>query len=422
MGRLGRLRGVVGFGARYAVARLFRAETRQSALAVVGVAVAVALVLSVTSVAVGLAAGPDAGGGDYWIVPEDGASSVVTGVERQRLGRVHATADRIERLEGVASATPLLATAGRVDGEAGGKYLFLVGIVPAEGGGGDGASPADGGSGRAARVVGLSTAALEPGDPYFANGSYDGRRTGQAVLSAGAAEALSAGAGDSFTLATGARDANRTFAVAAVEEPRTAGLGQFPVAVVHLSELQAITGAASGDAADRIRVTTTGPGVAGRLAGIYPNSEVLTDAELRRQRVLDSRLTVAVAVASFVVAVAVGCLFVATTMGFELAAEHRSRAVMRAVGLSRATLVTVVAVQTLTVCLLGGAVGVLLWVLVALGVNLAGTALLSTGAVAVLRPELAAAGIGAALLVGLLTLPYLLVVSDRTAASEALTA
>lgn len=411
MGKLARLRGVMGFSVQYAVRRLVRAESRQTALAVAGVAIAVAMVLSVTSVAIGLTAPSTSGSGTYWIVPEDSASSVVTDVGQQQLGQVHRTTERIEQFDGVTAATPVLTTTAGVDRRDGRQYLFVIGVVP---------SNASGTGATAGRILGLSTTSLSPGDPNFANGSYDGPRTGEVVISEAAAEALAVTSGTSFSLATGATSANRTFHVTAVEQPRSPGVGQLPVAVVHLSELQEITGGTSADAADRIRVTVSEPTVVNRLAGLYPQTNVLSEAALRRQQLVDSRMTVAVAVAAFVVAVAIGGLFVATTMGFELAAEYRSRAVMRAIGFSRETLVAVVAVQTLLVCSLGGLLGVLLWLVVTGAINLGATSLLSTGAVAVVRPELALAGLGAAVVVGVLTLPYLLVVSQRTTASEAL--
>lgn len=399
MSRGARWLGILEFGGVYAIARLFRSETKQTALSVAGVALAVGLVLTVTGIAVGLAAGPAVGGtADYWIVPEDGGSSVVAPVGGQRLGQVHESTARIQQFAGVRSATPVLLALAGVDVNGSREYLLVIGVIPNN-----------------ESVVGLSTAGMRPGDPYYANGTYEGRRTGEIVLSTGAADTLGRDGGDTVTFATGARAANRTFEVAAVTAPTSAGIGQLPVALVHLSELQTITGAATGDTADRIRVSVTDSSIRPRLAGLYPHSKVVTDGQLRRQRVLDSRVTVAVAVASFVVAVVVGCLFIATTMGFELAAQHRSRAVMHAIGISRASILAMVTAQTLTVCLLGGVTGVALWLLAGLAINLGAGLVFETGQIVALQPVLAVGGLGAAILMGLLTLPYLLVVSHRTA-------
>ncbi|MFB6192164.1 MAG: ABC transporter permease [Haloarculaceae archaeon] len=409
MGSLARWRGRVGLGARLALSDVRRGGTRQTAVAIAGVALAVALVLSVTSVAVGLAVDrPVGGAADYWIVPADGAESAVADVEGNRLGNAHATQARLARTEGVTAATPVLqlVTGVRHDGDQ--ETVLVLGVI------------ADG-----MPVVGLPTAALEPGDPMYANGSYEGRRTGEAIVSRSAATALDLRSGESFELTAGAADSERGFRAVAVEAPRTPGVGQFPVVLVHLAELQAITGATEGDAADRVLVATSTPAARERIDDLYGegNTRVFTRQQLLRERVADAQLPVTVAVIAFGVSLLVGALFIATTVGFELAATRKGRAVLRAIGMSRSGRLGVVVGRTLTVCLVGGALGTGLWAVVAAGLNLLPRVTgAGGGRVAVLHPLFVPAGVALAVGMGLLALPYLLVFGVRTEGMEVLRA
>jgi putative ABC transport system permease protein len=93
---------------------------------------------------------------------------------------------------------------------------------------------------------------------------------------------------------------------------------------------------------------------------------------------------------------------------------------MAAVGLSRRSRLWLVAVQGLTVTLAGGLAGIGLW-LAGVGLaNLVATRLLDGGVVARLHPAIGAYGVGVALLVALLAVPYLLVLGGRTNALERL--
>jgi putative ABC transport system permease protein len=209
--------------------------------------------------------------------------------------------------------------------------------------------------------------------------------------------------------------------VTRVADPVASGVGQFPVALVHLAELQSVTGAARTDSADQILVRASAGGdVRERLAGVYPSSEVLTQGGLLRQRAVDSRLPVAVSVAGLIVGVVVGALVVATALGFELLADAPQRAVMAAVGLSGRSRLLLVAVQGLAVTLAGGLAGIGLWVVGVGAANLVSTRLLDAGVVARLHPAIGAYGVGVALLVALLAVPYLLVLGGRTNTLERL--
>jgi putative ABC transport system permease protein len=380
-------------------------ESRQTLLSVFGVAIAVALVLLVTSISLGLATSDSVGAEvDYWVVPEGAASSAVTPVQGQRLGAVHQGAERIARIDGVTEATPVLTSLIRTTPADGAEteYVLALGVIPNRGGEG---------------ITGLSTAALTPGDPYYAGGEYDGLRTGEAVVSTGVVDLLGTDVGDSITFSSGAQTANRTFQVVATDEGQAASIAQLPTVVVHLSELQTVTGAAGTDSADRIlvRADARSPTIETALEAVYPKTAVLSPSDRLRQQALSAELPLAIAAAALLVSVVVGTLFLVTTLGFELAEDGINRAVMAAVGLSRWSLALLATVQTVTVTLVGALAGLLLWVTGVIIVNTV-TSVVYGAHVARLHPLLAVYGVGVALLIGLLAVPYLLVVERRTTA------
>jgi putative ABC transport system permease protein len=406
--RLSRIRGMLGFAARRTLARLRGADRTQILLSIGGVAIAVALLLLVTSVGVGLSASETvrASNADYAIMPV-GGSSAVTDVGRAKLGRAHEVTTRLSAREDIAHATAIRSTTLSVVVTGGGTppqedptRLLVIGVTATREGG---------------VIAGLPTAGLSREDTHHANGTYDGPFTGEVVLSESAADRLNATEGTELrpTDAGG----SRTFQVTAVNEPRRGGLGQFPVALVHLSELQTVINATEGDAADQVFVEANDPAVRGYLETVYPETTVVSRSDLFAASDDRSRLPVAIAITAFVVSLVVGTLFMITTMGFELAADRENRAVMRAIGLSGWSRTAVVVVQTFVVAVCGGIVGIGLWVVgIGVGNTLSGT--VSGVPVAVFRPVLAVYGLGVALLIGLLTVPYLLVAARRGSISE----
>lgn len=411
--RLARWRGLAGIAGRRVVARITQTERQQTRLTVMGIAVAVGLLLVVTSVGLGMLAQSTVGSADtdYWIVPEGAASSAVTDVNRQQLGRVHPATERIARRDGVTYATPVLMTLVRANasGTADTSYLIVLGVIP---------------SSNQETLVGLPTTRLTDGDPHYANGSYDGPWTGDAVLSTGAADTLGVSRGGSFRVAAGRRGATaprRSFTAVAVRETHAAGIGQFPVAVVHLSELQALTGASRTDSADQILVAAADATVRPHLEGVYPGADVVTRGGLLVKQSRRSKLPVAISLSAFAVAVVVGTLFVCTTMGMAIAAGSHQRAVLSALGFAPTSRAVVVALQALMVALLGGGAGVGLAVLGVTVTNGLVTTFLSDVPIATFRPLLVAYGLGVALLIGVLSLPYLVAVSLRRTTMEAIT-
>ncbi len=378
-------------GVTQTIGRMRTAEARRLALTALGVALAVALMVSVTSVAVGLASGStvQSEGVDYWIVPEGGsASSIAVSVEGPRLGVVHQTAAKIRTDERVTFTTPVQLQILRFSAGNTTEYVLVAGvIVPPEGN----------------QVVGLPTGSLAPGDPHYANGSYNGSWTGEAVLSSAAAEVLEVESGATVSPA----GTDRSFrAVEVAEADISTGVGPVPVMLVHLSELQRLTNTASGDQADQILVSTNDPSVRSTLAGVYPRTEVLTRSGVGRASVSTSSLPLAVAIAALLAAVSIGVLFVATLMGLDVIDNRGTIAAQGAMGFSRRSQTIIVLAQVLTIAGIGGLAGTLLGLVGIVGINAASHAIVGVQDVAQFHPLLLAYGPVVALGIGLLATPY----------------
>lgn len=386
--------------------RIFNDGSRQTLLSVLGVGLAVALLLVVTSVGLGLAAQGtlQAESTDFWIVPEQSASSVVTDVGGTELGRVHAVSDRLNRREDVAFATPVLVDTVRLTGPDGTtERVFLVGIVPGN---------------ESREILGLRTAGLTPGDPYFANGTYNGTWTGEAVLSESAASALNAST-ESRVAPANERVGDVSFDVVGVSAAHAPGVGQFPVAMVHLSEAQVLTRGTTGDQAGRILVDASDPAVESALAGIYPHSEVTRDRGLLARELASSDLPLAMSLAAAVIGLVVGSLFIVTTVGFQFVSDAETRAVMAALGTTGRTRRLLLVLETFATVLAGGVVGVLAWAGSVVVINAVGRRVVAVP-LAVVRPELVAYGLATALCMALVTLPVLLVMTRGRSVEEAL--
>jgi len=395
--RFARWGGILSIGWRRIHHRLGRSGSRQTLITVLGIALPVALLLLIVSISFGLAADPGGGSGvDYWIVPE-GASSAVTNVDSPQLGNTHQAATSISQRDDVAHASPMLidfVAAENPNGES--IYLLAVGIIP---------SSADD------QIAPIASRELQSGDPYYADGNYNGTWTGEVILSESAATELDTTTGE--TLRT--RGTNRDFTVSAVKAPQRAGLTQFPIAVMHLSELQTLTGAAEQDNADQIVVVAPG-GTAQteqELANIYPNTRVETRGGMLSERGTDSRLPSAMAFAALLIVLTTGTLLVSTAFGFELAANAESRQILSAIGVSGRSRAAIIGTELGVVSLYGGGLGIVLWSVIGVVINWVATDHFGAP-VASLEPRLSLYGMGVAILIGLLSLPYLLAVSWRS--------
>ena len=401
-----RFRSLLGLAFHRIVGRV-RIAPQRVLLSVLGVGLAIGLMVAVTGVSLGLASQSvvESEGVSYWIVPEGGnVESIAISASGPQLGDVHRASFDLGADDRIAYVTPVsLELLPLKDVQAGERtYVLAAGVIPSTN----------------TDVLGLPTDSLEPGDPYYANGSYDGRWTGEAVLNDAAASVTNASTGDRLELA---RSSNRSFSVMNVSAggAETAG-GTVPVMLVHLSELQAMTGGTNGDIADQILVSTNDRSVRSTLEGRYPRTTVVTKSGLSAQEVSTSNLPLAIAVAALVSAVVVGVLFVTTLMGLEVSADREQLGTLAAIGYSSRSRSVLVASETMIVSLFGGFAGIGLGLVGIWGVNHIGTTTFGVEAVAVFEPRVGLYAIGVALVIGVLGAAYPVLVSRRTSLLEVL--
>jgi len=387
--------------------RLRHTAPRRTVLAVVGVALAVGLFVTVSGVSVALATEGSVVSSDvdYWITPEGTSSTTLpVSVGGPRFGEVHSVATRLSETAAISYASPVAVDVLRVTHNGTGEYVILVGVI---------AHPD-------LSVAGVSAAPLTPGDPHYANGTYEGPWTGELVLSTGASDLLNATHGARLQLQAQRGSQNRSLAVAGVSAGGTTGLGSVPVGLLHLAELQALTGATTGDTADQILVATDDVGVRDDLAGVYSNSNVVARSDSGLNRLTESSVALALATAGFLVSLVLGVLFVATTLGLEVQTDRNLWATFSALGFSRWSRALLILFQTLLLGVAGGVLGLLLgrggvWV-----ANVALTSMVAGTTVAVFPPAFIAVGLLLAVGIALFTTPYLVWLTARGNTIEAL--
>ncbi|ELY62246.1 ABC transporter permease [Natronolimnohabitans innermongolicus] len=404
-----RWRGLLGVS----VVRLWRRATGTSSrrlVATVGaVALTIALLVVITGVALGLADGGtlDDDDADVRIEPEESESlSAVDGVEGTRLGSANERAATIADEDGVDHASPVLVEPVELESADGedAKRVLLVGVVP---------------DGEPRTVAGLPADELESGDAHYANGSYDGPRQDEIVLSSAAANALAAEDGDELSPSTAHVPEGLPSPSITVNAVEDAGDGddETPVALVHLSELQTLSGADNGELADRVLVWSDDDADEAAVAAsesAYPDAAVEPIDRTNPSALFGDSLAFATSLLALLVGVVICASFVATTAGMTVNEDRRTLAVLESVGYTTRSRLSIVAVSTLLTTLLGALVGVVLGIGGIYAVNAIAAATVAPGAVAAVHPIFVPYALVVALIAGLVATPYPLVVAART--------
>ena len=397
--------------ARFAVGRLLRRTWRtapRQILAILAiVALAITLLLVVTGVSLELAddRGVETDGADYRIAPEEGSSlSAVIDVEGPRLGNAHERTAELESHENVERATPIYADVVRIRApdSANPVYVLAIGVVPGD----DGPT-----------VAGIRTDVLETGDPYYANGSYDGEYTGELMLSQGAADQLNASIGDQVLLQSGSTGMfSDEHAVIEIDDAATQDVGsELPIAVFQLSELQSMSGAADDDLADQVVVETDGEGDVRPVLEDTFDEATVTEADSSELEALQSdELAMALSLSAAGIGIGLCVLFVTTTMGLAIEGDRRTLAVLAALGFSRRARLGIVAVTILSITLVGAVSGLVLGVIGIYVVNAVAQATVTNAPIATIGVWAIPYAAGIAVISGILAIPYPLVIAART--------
>lgn len=391
---------VCALGVRRLLGKLSGQASTRLLFSFAGVAIAVMLLITVSGVALGLASqtAVQSDDVDYWIVPQGGnLDTIAVSTEGPRLGKTHQVTERLTTDERVAYTTPVLLQVVPVRSPDGRQFILFVGVI----------APADG----ERRIAGIPTTPLTPGDPYYNNGAYNGTRTGEVVLNPAAAAVLNRSVGERLTPST----AESNFSVVAIsDEEFTTGIGTTPIALVHLSELQALTGTTATDSADQILVSTNDAGVEAALERMYPSGVVVSRTGIAAQQASLSSLPLAMGVAAFVIALVVGVLFTATMMGLEVTNDRRTLGTLTAIGYSPASVTLLVMTETVSLAAFGGLVGTVLGGLSLFGINQVVAEVFAIPALAVIEPTLFVYGFATAVLIGVLAIPYPIWLSRRS--------
>ncbi|QRV15809.1 ABC transporter permease [Haloterrigena salifodinae] len=405
--RVGRWLALVRFAAGR-IATQARRTPRRTAVTVGLVAITIALLVTVTGISVALAGDTtaDDNEADLRVVPHEGGTfSPVVGVEGPRLSDVHDRTETIDNRADVDYATPVLMEVVQARSPEGEESVnvMAVGVVPRE------SSPP---------VGGVPTAPLEPGDPHYANGSYDGPRTGDVVLSTAASDQLNASEEASLVVRGSQMTANAsagTYEVTAVEDADTASLSDgLPVVVLRLSELQTLTGADDEDLADQVLVGTDSDGAHEAIEETYPNATVESGTEPGLAALQDDDLALATSLITLIVGIGICTLFVTTATGLLVERERQTLAVLSAVGFPGRSRLAVVAVMTLTLTVVGAVVGIALGYAGVAVTNWIATSTVTSSPIATTDPLFVPYALAIAVVAGLFALPYPLYLTTKT--------
>lgn len=391
MSRLVRWTGIVSVGLRRAATRAIRTNRQRVALSIFGVVVAICLLVVVTGIGMGLAAGTTVHDDeiDYWIVTEaQGTESPLVSMDGPQFGSVHETTDHIIAIDGVESATPVLSQIFLIESNERNEYILIFGIIDHSG---------------LESVLGLDTAALTPGDPYYSSDEP----TDEIVLSRSAANLLDINEGESVAIR------GQEFTVIDISDRSGGTASTVPTAIVQLSELQQITGADEYDQADQFVVKTETPAVKSELEGIYPESSVYSRSEMIVSQTIDSDLTIALSLTAFIISVVIGTLFVVTTMGLEIVADKQNLATLSAMGLSLRSQLGIIGMQVATTVCIGGLIGGVTGLGVIKLVNAIAMITRTDEPIALFHPLLGVYGAGVSVVIAVISILYLLVLTKR---------
>jgi len=332
-----------------AVAQL-RHERFQTAVAVLGVALAVLAAVLLAGIGTGvLEFGQQKfqqSGQDLWVTggPMELRPGTVGGF-RNSVVDSHEVAASIEQRDSVVASVPILfqtVYAGRNTSD----FQTVVGVGTTGGGG----------------LVTISEGrGFNGGDVHYANGTYDGPMTREVIVDRRTAELLEVGVNDTVHLGGTIATARRNeFRVVGISSTFSRFVGA-PTVAVRQSELQELTGTTASDRASVILVRATEDAdvtaLDSDLSETHPAYTIRTNDEQLRATLRDQAVVLFSGASLLVLAAVAGFLLV-LNMQLSFVFRHRETfAAVAAVGVFRSSLVWIVLVYALLVGVLGGLIG-----------------------------------------------------------------
>lgn len=314
---------------------------------------------------------------DYWIIPKDSSvTDLVSNSEKTMLGEVHASIDKINTYPAIIGATPVLnrllyaSSSGHSP-----KVIMGIGIIPGS-----------------LDTLPANAPGLTPEDAHFKGGPI----TTEVVINEKTARLLELKPGEMVALGTSSNGLNNSFRV--VGEIEAAEYSISPIAIMHLSELQEITGNLKGDRANYI--IAKGNNVNPLLKALFPDSLVMSSDEYMTYNIVSDKKVLATAVAVSVVSMFIAVLFISSTMVLSINEKQKEFAVMRAIGISQRSITKIVLYESFIISVFGGLFGILLSYLGQGLLNMAANRFFDAGQVSVVNPVIQLGGLGIALAAG----------------------
>lgn len=367
----------------------------RTALAVVGIMLAVLSVTILASIGAGvLEFGQqqfNASGRDLWVTGGPLRLAPQTSAPIQNsIVDAHSVATQIERHNAVVVATPMAFQAVYV-GRNNSSFRLLTGAGVPTAPGGE-AIEIDRGTG------------LEDEDVHYANGTYAGPMTNEVVIDPQTAALFNVSVGDTLYVGGSKSTAREhAFTVVGISPTFTRFLGT-PTVIVHLSELQTVTGTTSTDRATFITVrlseTADPEAVQAELQRAHPRYDVRTNRQQLQALLQQKALVIASATALVVLAVVAGIGLTVNLLMLVVYQQQRELAALRALGFSRWLLVGIVATQGFLLGLAGGILGLAVTPIAVITLDLAAAWLVGFESLLRTPPLVYAGGAGIAVGIG----------------------
>ena len=314
---------------------------------------------------------------DYWVMPK-GSSAVdpVTNSEKTMLGNVHLRIDEIISFPGVSSATPIL-TKVIYAGKDETKLVLGYGIIPDS--------------------ISLTENVLTKGDPYY----YGENHTREVTINPGLSKLLGVKKGEYIYLggsASSLKNSTPFKVMAIVDSPE---LSSSPVAILHLSELQELTGNLKGDRANRIIVN--GNDLLPMLQSLFPEAMILSEAEYLAHNIFDDKRILATAMAVTIVSFIMSMLFISSAMFISINEKQKEFAIMRAIGISDWSIMKLVVYESILISISGALAGLIIGYAGRYMLNLTLTHILGTNLNYTISPIITGVVLFSAILAGLVS-------------------
>lgn len=332
-----------------------RRRPRRTLLAIAGVALAVLAVTVLASVGFGvLETGQqkfDQSGRDLWVSggPLELKPQQQTPIQNSLVDS-HQVAAELTRRDDVAVATPMAFQALYVGRNASQLQLLTGAGLPIA---------------RDNTAVSITKGeGLPQNDPHYANGSYDGPMTNKVIIDPQTADYFNVSVGDELYIGGSRASARKnTFTVVGVSPTFSRFLGSKTV-ILHLSELQELSGTTGADRASlitiRLQQGANTRATQAQLQEDYPDLRIQTNREQLRGLVGGKGLVIASAIALVILAVVSGFALTVNLLFLTVSQQRHQLAILRAIGLQSSVLTGMVGTQGLIIGTSGGIVGLAL--------------------------------------------------------------